>query len=137
MIVIADSSVIVRMVFTADNPRQSEEVGVFLQKAAAVVIPTVALCEAVSVLEGSYKLSKGYIAKMLRLLLRISTVIVDADAVLAGVQVIEDGGDFEDGVIQYTGRQMSEGKAVFASLDSNAVRRFIHRGIASTIPCTI
>lgn len=137
MIVIADSSLVIRTTFTADSPKQSQEVAEFLEKADAVVIPTVAFCEAVLVLEKHYRLSKAYVAKMLRLTLKISNVIVDADAVLAGVQMLECGGEFEDGVIQYTGSQMAAGKAVFASLDGNAVRRFLHQGVATTIPCSV
>lgn len=136
MNVIADASIIIRSLFTADAPEQSQEVADFLEKADTIVVPMVALCEAVAVLEKNYQLSKQHIAKMLRLTLQISSVVTDADAVLAGIRMLEDGGDFEDGVIQYTGAQKAT-KAVFVSLDSCAVRRLSRQGIATAIPCPL
>ncbi len=56
------------------------------------------------------------------------------DVVLSGLRMLDDGGDFADGVVQYTGSQLADGPASYASFDQAAVRRFSARGIAAMIP---
>ena len=136
MIVVADTNIIIRTVFTEDTPQQSEAVAEILEAADAVVVPLVAFCEAVWVFKSLYGFARADIAEMLRLILSISNVIADSDAVLAGLQMFEEGGDFEDGVIQYTGFQKAGKSAVFVSFDRKAVQRFTRRGIATIIPGT-
>lgn len=136
MIVVADTNIIIRAVFTEDTPQQSEAVAEILEAADAVVVPLVAFCEAVWVFKSLYGFARADIAEMLRLILSISNVIADSDAVLAGLKMFEEGGDFEDGVIQYTGFQKAGKSAVFVSFDRKAVQRFTRRGIATIIPGT-
>ena len=136
MIVVADTNIIIRAVFTEDTPQQSEAVAEILEAADVVVVPLVAFCEAVWVFKSLYGFARADIAEMLRLILSISNVIADSDAVLAGLQMFEEGGDFEDGVIQYTGFQKAGKSAVFVSFDRKAVQRFTRRGIATIIPGT-
>lgn len=134
MIVVADTNAIVRAVFTEDDPKQSKAVLEILKVADAVVVPLVAFCEAVWVFKSVYNFAKKDIVEMLRLILDVSNVIADSDAVQAGLQMLEEGGDFEDGVIQYTGFQKAGKSAVFVSFDKKAVQRFTRRGIATIIP---
>jgi len=48
--------------------------------------------------------------------------------------MLDDGGDFADGVVQYTGSLLAEGPSTFASFDQAAVRRLVMRGIAAVVP---
>ena len=135
MIVVADTNVVVRAVFTKDTPEQSMEVFALLKKADAFIVTTVSFCEAVWVFEYVYKLEQEYVLKMLRRILEIENIIADFDAVRAGLQMLEDGGDFADGVIQHLGFRMAGGReAAFASFDRKAAKRLARRGVATIIP---
>jgi hypothetical protein len=48
--------------------------------------------------------------------------------------MLEKGGDFADGVNEYTGRIMARGAVVFASFDKDAVQILTERGISAMIP---
>lgn len=56
---------------------------------------------------------------MIRTWLASPTVRLDWPAVEAGLAMLDAGGDFADGVIAFTGRQM--GGAVFTSFDRRAI----------------
>ena len=65
----------------------------------------------------------------------MSKVAYDTDAVSAGLRMLEDGGDFADGVLEYMGRRMADGApCVFASFDRQAVKLLTKRGVAAAIP---
>jgi predicted nucleic-acid-binding protein len=102
-----------------DHPRQTPIASRTLQSAELVVVPTPALCEFVWVMRRLYKRSAAEIALSIRLLMSGDNVELDRPAIEAGLEVLEDGGDFADGVIAYQGHW--QGAEEFVSFDKKAV----------------
>jgi predicted nucleic-acid-binding protein len=90
-----------------------------LLNAEIVAVPLPALCEYAWVLRQAYKRSPTEVAGYIRNLIDSPNVLIDLPAVEAGLAMLDAGGDFADGVIAFTGRQL--GGAVFASFDRQAV----------------
>ena len=102
-----------------DDPRQTPIASRTLQSAELVVVPTPALCEFVWVMRRLYKRSAAEIALSIRLLMSGDNVELDRPAIEAGLELLEDGGDFADGVIAYEGHWL--GAEEFVSFDKLAV----------------
>ena len=102
-----------------DDPRQTPMASKTLQSAELVVVPTPALCEFVWVMRRLYKRSTAEIAHSIRLLMSGDNVELDRPAIEAGLEMLEAGGDFADGVIAYEGRWL--GAEEFVSFDKKAV----------------
>jgi predicted nucleic-acid-binding protein len=109
-----------------DDPRQSPIASETLQRAELVVVPTPALCEFVWVMGRLYKRSSGEIALSIRLLMSGDNVEMDRPAVEAGLELLDKGGDFADGVIAYEGYWL--GAEDFASFDKEAVKLLQSQG---------
>lgn len=60
--------------------------------------------------------------------------VTDEGAVLAGLRIAEDGGDFADGVIQHVGSVHAGAPSVFLSFDAEAVKLLTMRGVAAVSP---
>ena len=119
MRIAADTNVLLRDALQ-DDPLQSPIALKTLQSAELVVVPTPALCEFVWVMRRLYKRSAAEIALSIRLLMSGDNVELDRPAVEAGLEVLEDGGDFADGVIAYEGAWL--GADEFVSFDEKAVK---------------
>jgi predicted nucleic-acid-binding protein len=115
----ADTNVLLRDALQ-DDSRQTPIASKTLQSAELVVVPTPALCEFVWVMRRLYKRSAAEIALSIRLLMSGDNVELDRPAVEAGLEVLEDGGDFADGVIAYEGAWL--GADEFVSFDEKAVK---------------
>jgi predicted nucleic-acid-binding protein len=102
-----------------DDPRQTPVASKTLQSAELVVVPAPVLCEFVWVMRRLYKRSTAEIAHSIRLLMSGDNVELDRPAIEAGLEVLEAGGDFADGVIAYEGRWL--GAEEFVSFDKKAV----------------
>lgn len=102
-----------------DDPRQTPVASKTLQSAELVVVPAPVLCEFVWVMRRLYKRSAAEIALSIRLLMSGGNVALDRPAIEAGLDVLEDGGDFADGVIAYEGHWL--GAEEFVSFDKRAV----------------
>ena len=109
-----------------DDPRQTPIASRTLQGAELVVVPTPALCEFVWVMVRLYKRSAAEIALSIRLLMSADNVELDRPAIEAGLEMLEDGGDFADGVIAYEGHWL--GAEEFVSFDKLAVSLLKSRG---------
>ncbi len=125
MKVTADTNVLVRAV-TGDDAKQSPTAQMALERADIVVITLPALCELVWVLSGSYKISKPDIAETIRRLIGGSNVLVDRPAVDAGLDMLDAGADFADGVIAFEGHWL--GADTFLSFDKAATKRLKTQG---------
>jgi predicted nucleic-acid-binding protein len=90
-----------------------------LGQAELVAMPLAALCEFVWVATRTYRRSAHEVGEVIRAWLASPTVRLDRTAVEAGLAVLDAGGDFADGIIAFTGRQL--GGPVFASFDRKAV----------------
>jgi predicted nucleic-acid-binding protein len=102
-----------------DDPRQTPVASKTLQSAELVVVPAPVLCEFVWVMRRLYKRSTAEIAHSIRLLMSGDNVELDRPAIEAGLEMLEAGGDFADGVIAYEGRWL--GAEEFVSFDKKAV----------------
>lgn len=118
MKVTVDTNVLVRA-FIEDDKKQAQAAKKLLKSAELIAITSSSLCEFVWVLRQAYKFSRQDTAAALRLLLNIKNVAMNRSAVEAGLAVLESGGDFADGVIDYEGKWL--GGETFVSFDKNAV----------------
>jgi len=133
VIATADTNVIVRII-EGDNPQQTAAALNLMVKSTKFVIPVVVFCETVWVLRSVYKRNWNFIATAIRSLTGNAKVVTEDDAVLAGLRMLDDNGDFADGVVQYTGSVLADGPSTYASFDQAAVSRLSARGIAAMIP---
>ena len=102
-----------------DDPRQSPIAGKVLQRAELVAIPVAVLCEFVWVLRQGYKRPAAEVAHSIRALIDSENVVSNRPAVEAGLEFLQNGGDFADGAIAYEGEWL--GAEEFVSFDKQAV----------------
>jgi predicted nucleic-acid-binding protein len=121
----ADTNILVRVV-TEDDPVQSPKAQKILAEAELVAIPLTTLAECCWVLGRLYRSPASDVAEMIRALTNGENVVVDAAAVRAGLAMLEAGGDFADGVIAHSGRDL--GGETFVSFDKTAVELLERHG---------
>ena len=119
MKVTLDTNVLVRLA-TQDDAAQAAVALRVLKKATLIAVPSPALCEMVWVLLRGYRYTPAQVAHALRALLQVQHVVCHPPAVLAGLALLEAGGDFADGVIAVEGNVL--GGAEFLSFDQQAVK---------------
>ncbi len=119
MKITADTNVLVRAL-VGDDARQSKAAQAELAKAELVALGIPALCELVWVLSQGYKISTADIAEAIRRLINSANVAVNRAAAEAGLEALEAGGDFADGVIAHEGKWL--GADTFVSFDKKAVK---------------
>jgi len=117
--VTVDTNVLVRAL-TGDDARQSAIACDVLAKADVIALPLPVLCELVWVLSQGYGVSASEIAQAIRGLIDSRNTAVNRLAVEAGLDMLDRGGDFADGVIAYEGRWL--GAEIFVSFDRKAVK---------------
>ncbi|MDR7029794.1 type II toxin-antitoxin system VapC family toxin [Rhizobium rosettiformans] len=130
MNIIADTNVLLRAL-VGDHKEQSKLAVDTLTEATLVTVSPQALCELVWVLDRSYGVEKADIVEVVRNLLETGNVVVDRGLVLHGLAFLEQGGDFADGVIDFSGRMM--GGDAFVSFDRKAVRIVAEAGRAARL----
>ena len=126
----ADTNVLVRAI-VADDAKQARLAQTALAKAELIAVPTAALCEFVWVLARGYGIAHAETAAAVRALIASANVAADRPAVEAGLAVLDDGGDFADGVIAFEGASL--GADTFASFDKDAVKRVKKQGQAASL----
>ena len=119
MNVTLDTNVLVRLA-TQDDPAQAAAALRVLQKASLIAVPTVALCEMVWVLLRGYRYTSAQVAHAVNTLLQVRQVVCHAPSVLAGLALLENGGDFANGVIAFEGSLL--GGTEFVSFDQQAIK---------------
>jgi predicted nucleic-acid-binding protein len=123
----ADTNVLLRIVVD-DDAEQRKLAEAELTKAEIIAIPTVVLCELVSTLLRLYQQTREDITADVRRLINASNVVVDRGAADAGLAMLDDGGDFADGVIAHEGRAL--GADCLVSFDKQAAKLLMARGEA-------
>ena len=118
MKVIADTNVLLRAA-VRDDPTQTRPAAHLLRTAELVAIPVAALCEFVWVMRNGYKRPAAVVAASIRALINSQNVATDRLAAEAGLDFLDQGGDFADGVIAYEGEWL--GAEEFVSFDKKAV----------------
>ncbi|MFZ2393313.1 MAG: type II toxin-antitoxin system VapC family toxin [Rhodoferax sp.] len=119
MKVTLDTNVLVRLA-TQDDPAQAASALRVLQKASLIAVPTPAFCEMVWVLLRGYRYTPTQVAHALRSLMQVRQVVCQTPAVLAGLALLESGGDFADAVIAFEGELL--GGTEFVSFDQQAIK---------------
>jgi predicted nucleic-acid-binding protein len=125
MKVAVDTNVLVRAV-VRDDVRQARTAAKLLKEAELIAVSLPCLCEFVWVLRKVYGFPQQDISAALEALLNASNVIVNRPAADAGLAVLNEGGDFADGLIAYEGSWL--GGAVFVSFDRKAVALLVKQG---------
>ena len=121
----ADTNLLVRAA-VQDDPHQARQSARILQQAELVAVPVAALCEFVWVLRRGYKKTIPQISEAIRRLMNSANVVMNRPAIEAGLSVLEEGGDFADGVIAFEGEWL--GAQEFVSFDSQAVSLLRRKG---------
>lgn len=119
MKVTLDTNVLVRLA-TQDDAAQAAKALQVLQNATLIAVPTPALCELVWVLLRGYRYTPAQVAQAVRTLIQVRQVVCHTPTVLAGLAVLEAGGDFADGAIAYEGELL--GGPEFVTFDQQAAR---------------
>lgn len=130
MKITADTNVLVRAL-TSDDARQSAIAREILANADLVALTTPTLCELVWVLTQGYRIEPAEVAKAIRRLLDSANVAVDGACAEAGLCMLDNGGDFADGVIAHEGEWL--GAEVFMSFDRKAVKLALAAGTAAKL----
>lgn len=118
MKLIADSNVLVR-VLVQDDPAQAQMAQSALAAAELIAIPLPVLCELCWVLKGSYNVDRAEIAVAVRTLIA-SSKVADHTAIESGLDLLEAGGDFADGVIAHGGASL--GGDTLLTFDAKAAK---------------
>jgi predicted nucleic-acid-binding protein len=126
----ADTNVLVRAI-VGDDKLQSAAAQQALANAEAIALTVPALCELVWVLSRGYKISGREITQTIRSLLNAANIEVDRPAAEAGLEILEAGGDFADGVIAFEGEWL--GGDVFVSFDKKAVALLEKQGMSARL----
>lgn len=130
MKITADTNLLVRAA-VLDHPAESALAVATLQSAERIAVASPTLCEFVWVLSRGYRRSPDEIALAVRRLIGAATVLVDVPAVLAGLDSLEAGGDFADGVIAFEGRRL--GGDIFVTYDRKAAKILKAKGVAALL----
>ncbi|MGH9606817.1 MAG: type II toxin-antitoxin system VapC family toxin [Terracidiphilus sp.] len=130
MKITADTNVLLRDALQ-DDPQQSPIAAKTLQSAEHVFAQTPALCEFVWVMRRLYQRSPAEIALSIRLLMSGDNVEMNRPAVEMGLEVLDKGGDFADGVIAHEGAWL--GAEEFVSFDKKAVSLLKAQGLRARL----
>ncbi|HEV7351539.1 MAG TPA: type II toxin-antitoxin system VapC family toxin [Brevundimonas sp.] len=125
-----DTNLLVRVVMN-DDAAQAAIARQWLLDAEVIVLTLPALCETAWVLRSYFGATNSEISLAIRTLTGAANVVVDAEAVAAGLDLLEAGGDFADGVIAASGLAM--GADMFVTFDRAASLRLAHLGLPVTI----
>jgi len=120
-----DTNVLLRAA-VRDDPRQALMAAQALRIAERVAVPIAALCEFAWVMRNLYGKPSAEVAHSIRSLISSPNVVTNGPAVDAGLAVLDQGGDFADGVIAHEGQWL--GAEEFVSFDKQAVTLFRERG---------
>ena len=133
MKITVDTNVLVRAA-VQDDESQSSLAATVLQQAELIAISLPVLCEFVWVLKRGYKMPVADIASAIHQLMNTVNVIMNEPAVEAGLQVLNAGGDFADGVIAYEGEFLGADRLI--SFDKKAVSVLQSLGRKAELPGT-
>ena len=131
MKITADTNLLARAIM-GDDEQQSAIARRELAQAELVALALPALCELVWILLRGYKIPAAQVATAIRKLIDSENVEVNRLAVEAGLEQLEAGGDFADGVIVFEG--LMAGADTFVSFDKKAVELTQKFGFAAEIP---
>lgn len=130
MRITVDTNILVRSL-VRDDKKQAAAADRLLKSAELIAVTLPCLCELVWILLKLYGISRKDVADTIRTLLAVGKVEADRPAAEAGLTVLEQGGDFADGVIAYEGGRL--GAQTFVSFDRQAVKLLKAAGLSSQL----
>ena len=125
MNITVDTNILVRAV-VRDDQKQARIASKILKEAGLIAVSLPCLCEFVWVLRRVYNFGQQDISAALETLLNASNVAVNRPAVDVGLAVLNEGGDFADGLIAFEGSWL--GGETFVSFDKRAVSLIAKQG---------
>lgn len=125
MNITVDTNILVRAV-VRDDQKQARIASKILKEADLIAVSLPCLCEFVWVLRRVYNFGQQDISAALETLLNASNVAVNRPAVDVGLAVLNEGGDFADGLIAFEGSWL--GGETFVSFDKRAVSLIARQG---------
>jgi len=125
MRIAADTNLLLRAA-VRDNPQQAVSAAHVLRTAELVAVPVAAFCEFAWVMRSMYKRPASDVANSIRSLIASPNVVTHLQAVEAGLELLDQGGDFADGAIAYEGAWL--GAHEFVSFDKQAVKLLKSQG---------
>ncbi len=99
MTIAVDTNVLVRYL-TWDDEAQAEAAAAVIETDEVVAISTIVLYELAWVLKRAYRYRNDEIADAIRRIIASRNIAVDRPVAEAGLNMLERGGDFADGVIK-------------------------------------
>ena len=93
-----DTNILVRF-FERDDAGRTAAADAVLLGRDSFFVSSIVLCELGWVLRSVYKRRPDEVATVFRELLEVKTAVLDRDAVLNGLALLEGGADFSDGVV--------------------------------------
>jgi predicted nucleic-acid-binding protein len=137
MKVVVDTNILARLLLEPENATDEEQRAIaekLFRQFNSIIIPTHVFCELSWILNSRNKFTKDEIYGAFQHFLKTAKIVFREDEVNAGMLMLEKGGDFADGINEYSGRMMAHGESVFATFDKDAVKLLSERGIAAMIP---
>jgi predicted nucleic-acid-binding protein len=125
MKITVDTNILVRAA-VRDDEKQARMATKLLKEAELIAISLPCLCEFVWVLSRVYGFRQQDISAAIIALLNAGNVVANHSAVDAGLAVLNAGGDFADGLIDYEGSWL--GGETFVSFDKKAVALLSKQG---------
>ena len=125
MKITVDTNILVRAV-VRDDEKQARIAAKLLKEAELIAVSLPCLCEFVWVLSRVYSFRQHDISAAIIALLNAGNVVANHSAVDAGLAVLNAGGDFADGLIDYEGSWL--GGETFVSFDKKAIALLSKQG---------
>jgi predicted nucleic-acid-binding protein len=126
-----DTNLLVRVI-VGDDSQQTETARRCISEADTIFLTLPVLCETAWVLTKVYGVSRQDLDRAIRALIGAANTVFDETAVSVGLNLLNAGGDFADGVIAAAGIGM--GAQTFVSFDQDAVRRLTAAGLTARVP---
>lgn len=124
-----DTNVLVRFL-VEDEPQQADRASDALKAGESIFLSTLVLSELTWVLRRRYGVKNAEIISAIRGLLESDRIEVDRAAAESGLRMLENGGDFADGIVLHEAQQVRADALVtfdrrFASRDWSGIVRLL------------
>jgi predicted nucleic-acid-binding protein len=130
MKVSVDTNVLARAILQ-DDLEQCSLARKVLRQASLIAVSLPCLCELVWILRQGAKVSKEDVAAAIRSLMNTDNVVMNRPAVETGLAVLDEGGDFADGIMAHEGQWL--GGETFVSFDNRAAALLSKQGIDTNL----
>lgn len=124
-----DTNVIVRLL-AADDPTQLAAARRTLAETTEIILPIVALAEAVWVMRRAYRILLSTLTPILERFVADERVRCDQSLVARGIAMMQRGGEFADAVIEADGRRL--GAETLSTFDEQPARLLVEAGASVT-----